>query len=139
MFLWGKEGWDFLLHHHSDVTPYCILIQVIFNHIYLCDYCISLSWIKKKSWFIYLTASGLSCGTQNLHCVMWNLTEAQGLPQGLWNLSSPTRDRTWIPCITKQILNHWTTREVPEFSLIVWLYQFYFIDLLPKKKTFLLV
>ena len=30
----------------------------------------------------------------------------------MWNLSSPTRDRTHIPCIARKILNHWTTREV---------------------------
>ena len=28
-------------------------------------------------------------------------------------LSSPTRDRTCIPCIASQIFNHWTTRQVP--------------------------
>ena len=55
MFLWGKEGWDFLLHHHSDVTPYCILIQVIFNHIYICEYCISLSIVIFFLKLIYLS------------------------------------------------------------------------------------
>ena len=34
-------------------------------------------------------------------------------PSGLWDLSSPNRDQTHIPCIGRQILNHWTTREVP--------------------------
>ena len=28
--------------------------------------------------------------------------------------SSQTRDRTHVPCTGGQILNHWTTREVPE-------------------------
>ena len=42
-----------------------------------------------------------SCGTQ-----------AQ-LPCGMWDLSSPTRDRTCVPCLGRQILYHWTTREVP--------------------------
>ena len=32
----------------------------------------------------------------------------------MWDLSSPTRDRTGIPCIARRILNHWTTRKVPE-------------------------
>ena len=41
-------------------------------------------------------------------CGMWAY-----LPRGMWNLSSPTRDQAYIPCITRQILNHWTTREVP--------------------------
>ena len=33
--------------------------------------------------------------------------------QGMWDLSSPTRDRTCTPCSGRQSLNHWTTREVP--------------------------
>ena len=31
----------------------------------------------------------------------------------MWDLSSPTRDQTHIPCIVRWILNHCTTREVP--------------------------
>ena len=27
--------------------------------------------------------------------------------------SSKTRDRTGVPCVARQILNHWTTRETP--------------------------
>ena len=38
--------------------------------------------------------------------------------QGMWDLSSPTRDRTHTPCIGRQSLNHWTAREVP--SLWFW-------------------
>ena len=34
-------------------------------------------------------------------------------PQGMWDLSSPTKDRTCTPCIRRQSLNHWTAREVP--------------------------
>ena len=33
----------------------------------------------------------------------------------LWDLSSPTRDWTCIPCAAKWILNHWTTGEPFEF------------------------
>ena len=36
------------------------------------------------------------------------------IPRGLWDLSSSTRDWTPTPCIRRQILNHWTTRVVPE-------------------------
>ena len=32
--------------------------------------------------------------------------------QGLCALTSPTREWTHTPCITRQSLNHWTTREV---------------------------
>ena len=34
-------------------------------------------------------------------------------PQGVWDLSSSTRDPTHTPCIGRQSLNHWTAREVP--------------------------
>ena len=39
------------------------------------------------------------------------------LPHGMWNLGSPTRDGTYVPCIGRQILNHWTIREVLQMSL----------------------
>ena len=36
---------------------------------------------------------------------------------GLWDItSSLTRNWTWTRCLEKESLNHWTTREVPEFS-----------------------
>lgn len=31
---------------------------------------------------------------------------------GMWDLNSQTRDQTGVPCMGRQILNHWTTREV---------------------------
>ena len=34
-----------------------------------------------------------------------------------WDLCCLTGDRTCIPCIAKQILNHWTTKEVPTLLL----------------------
>ena len=40
-------------------------------------------------------------------CVFW--------PQDIWDLISPTRDQTCTPCIGRQNLNHWITREVPCF------------------------
>ena len=41
------------------------------------------------------------------------------MPQGRWNLSSLTRDLTHAPCIGKQILNLWTTKEVLVFWIIL--------------------
>ena len=38
-------------------------------------------------------------------------------PWGMWDLSSPTRNWTCIPFIGRWSLSHWTTREVPEFSV----------------------
>ena len=39
-------------------------------------------------------------------------------PRGMWELSSPTRDGTSTPCIGKQNLNHWTSREVPPRTIL---------------------
>ena len=40
----------------------------------------------------------------------------------MWDLRSPTRDQTHIPCIAKQILDHWTMRDVPGqlFKFHIW-------------------
>ena len=34
-------------------------------------------------------------------------------PQGIWDLSSPTRDQTHTLCVGSWSPNHWTAREVP--------------------------
>ena len=36
----------------------------------------------------------------------------------MWDLNSPTRDQTRVPCIARWVLNHWTIREVPGSSLL---------------------
>ena len=58
------------------------------------------------------------------HCSGFSCRGAQvleGRLQELWRTglvaprhvgSSQTRDRTYVPCISRQILNHWTTREL---------------------------
>ena len=35
---------------------------------------------------------------------------------GMWDRSYPTTDRTCVPCIGRQSLNHWAPREVPKVS-----------------------
>ena len=42
----------------------------------------------------------------------------------MWDLSPLTRDQTYIPCIGRQILKHWTTREVLCFLI------FFFFNLM---------
>ena len=68
---------------------------------------------------IYLAALELfSCGMQG-SAVAWFL-------RGMWGLSSPTRGRTCIPCIASQIVNHWTTREVPDAVFILFFFKCYY-------------
>ena len=38
----------------------------------------------------------------------------------MWDLNSPTRDQTYTPCIGRQSLNHWTTREVSARLFLTW-------------------
>ena len=63
-----------------------------------------LHWVLVMAWRIPVDAHRLlsCCGAP-----------AQ-LPHSMWGLSSSTRDWTSILCIGRQILNHWTTREVPQ-------------------------
>ena len=46
----------------------------------------------------------------------------------MWGLSALTRDQIHIPCIGRQIINHWTTREVPSFSLQLWSKTLFLVD-----------
>ena len=51
----------------------------------------------------------------------WVFTAGRKLsscPNGLWGVSSLTRDQTHIPCIIRQALNPWATREVPSHILM---------------------
>ena len=36
-----------------------------------------------------------------------------------WDLCSLIRDRTHLLCVGRQILNHWTTREVPDIFISI--------------------
>ena len=70
------------------------------------------------SLFVYLfwAVSGVSCSMQTPHHIVqaW-LLKWDG--QFMWDLSSPARDQTHVPCIGRRIFSHWTTREVPELCL----------------------
>ena len=67
-----------------------------------------LKTLISLSGFSLVVACRLCCwGTQ-----VW-------LSIGVWDLSSLTKGQTHIPCIGRQVLNHWTTREVPHFYFIL--------------------
>ena len=71
-----------------------------------------------KYLFIYLATSDLGCSVQ-VSLWLWcagSVVAVHGLscrvPQGTL-ISSTIRDWTHVPCAGRQILNHWTTREIP--------------------------
>ena len=64
---------------------------------------------------------GLSCGIRLFIAVRELLCSCGGwayLPWNMWDLSSPTRDRTHIPCVGRQTPNPWTTREVLGWAVL---------------------
>ena len=78
---------------------------------------------------IRLAALGLVCGA-------WIFTAAHGVSShgtrpsllpGIWGLSSPIRDWTYVPCIARHILNHWATREIP-YNILVKIFPKYCMD-----------
>ena len=92
---------------HTNIVQY----KHIFVSLSLLPYLLLLSFLMS----IYLTASGLSCGTQDLllrptgftlivACGSVVLVRAQ-LPHGMWDLSSLTKDRTYIPWIGRWVLS----------------------------------
>ena len=93
------------------------------------EICFYLSiWLRR----VLVAAHGSFCcsvRTLQLGCAssvaVFRLQSAQVyFLRGMESLSSPTRDQTYIPCVARWILNHWTTREVPEplFLSVGWLF-----------------
>ena len=110
---------------------YCILNFILFIYFWVlvaargifvetCRIFCCGMWTSLQLWHAGSRAHGL--------CSLWQAgslvevrelrscgTQAQ-LPRGMWDLSSLTRDRTYIPCIVRWILYHLTTREVPRLD-----------------------
>ena len=60
--------------------------------------------------------SGSSCTI--FHWSVWaSLVAAHGF-SCIWDLSSPIGDQTGVPCIGRQILSHWASREVPGSTIL---------------------
>ena len=122
----------------SQIPIHCFFFNIFLKFIWLCRVLVAACGIFIVARRIFIAVRGIfrygvlaslvathgllsSCGTwapehagsvvavcRLFSCGMW----AQ-LPHGMWDLSSPTRDQIHVPCIGRQILNHWTTREVP--------------------------
>ena len=60
---------------------------------------------------------GSSCRAWVLDCVRSVVALCGLCFCGMWDVSSLNQASVCIPCSTRQILNHWTTREVPGLFL----------------------
>ena len=72
-------------------------------------------WALEHAGSVVLAHELSSCGTQTSLAAVRRLSRRAAC--GLWHLSSLTRDRTCVPCIGRQILNHWTTGKPREAVL----------------------
>ena len=82
----------------------------IFTYFWLC-------WVLVAVHDIFTEACGFlsSCGAQVPERVAAVVGGRQAsLSHGMWDLSSPTRDGTWVSCIGRWILIHGTTGDIPE-------------------------
>ena len=66
-----------------------------------------LHWVLVVAHRIFVHHEGLFC------CMAW-----ASLLHSMWDLSFATREWTCVPCITRWILNHWTSRGVPISFLV---------------------
>ena len=85
-----------------------------------------MGWAGNSFLFLFL-----GCVGSLLLCVcVWTSLVAQALEDvgsvlrcvglsscHIWDLCSLTRDQTHVPCIGRQNLNQWTTKEVPKILL----------------------
>ena len=104
-----RQGfWHLHLSQFQESSVHAPLVQKVFEH-------------SGGSSF-FLAVLGLHCGMQASSCCgAWTcLVVASGLscPKARGILVSPTRDQTYVLCIGRWILNHWTTREGPKKSIL---------------------
>ena len=98
IFLYCKWSLGLLIANFSDLSQFASS---------LCG----TPFLLKKNFF-WLPGVLVVAGRFSEHVVCFVVARAK-LPQGMWDLSSLARDGTHILCLERQILNHWTTREVP--------------------------
>ena len=99
----------------SFVAPFAApILEALLYLLPFSIYFFSFFWITLVTFYVwhcyyyYLAVLGLRCGMR-ASLSLWHV----GLVAlcSMWNLSSLTRDWTWILCTGSQIFNHWTPRE----------------------------
>ena len=94
-----KQGATYLPHH--DTSCFCAFAhRLLFN--FLSSF---FMWIILKVFIEFVT-------------ILFLFSVLVSWPQGMWDLSFPTKHWTHTPCIGRQSLKHWTTREVPQRFLL---------------------
>ena len=77
------------------------------------------AFFKNLKRYIYVYLAAFRVGSPSCHAQ--SIVVAHSLvtvPRGMWDLSSPTRNQTYILGTGRQILNHWTSREVLKYEVL---------------------
>ena len=91
-------------------------------------------FFKCSHWLFFVVHRlSTSCRAQVLECSLWQMAS---LGEG-W--VAPTWARTCVPWISRQILNHWTTKKVPQPAFYVKTFPYLFLPLLLSFKKFFLI
>ena len=87
-------------------------------------------WASYCRGFSPCRAQALRVQTQKLWCIGWLSSRHVG--------SSCTRDQTCVPCIGRQIPNHWTTREIltETFCLLAYILLLFYWQIWGKCENF---
>ena len=93
----------------------------------ICDTSCKFIFLRLLSFF-FLAALGLRCSEGAFsNCTLHRASLVVWQWVSLWDLRSLTRDQILSPCTGRQILNHWTTREVPSgCCLLILLFVIFF-------------
>ena len=96
------------IHHHKDIFFLVWLLFLTFIYLWLGLRC--WAWAFSSSGVWASQRSGLSLRRAQAHKSFSSCGTGLAAPQHVG--SSQTRDRTCVPCISRHILNCWTTREI---------------------------
>ena len=105
------------------VFSFCISIMHMLVRLVLLPRSLMLCFLYLLTWLrqVVVASRGLSpCGTQALQlCCTDSRVHGHGCLTACGISVSLTRDWTRVPSIARQILNHWTTREVPVLFFLI--------------------
>ena len=116
LFIFGGVGSSLLHAGFLRCCTWAFLIAASEGYSSLQCTGFSLQWLFVLRSTGFRRAGFSSCGTQAQS--LWH-TKLTGLVAPRHVRSSRTRDRTRVPCIGRQILNHCATREVPHHVFLI--------------------
>ena len=101
------------LREEESTLPSRGLGSPLFTHLFFLYICfLFFIWLP----WVLVAARGSSLRQAGSPVLVHRLSSCEArasLPQGMWDLTSPTRDRTLNPGTARRMLNRWATREVP--------------------------